>query len=89
MDEAVLALLGTLSEIQKELGSTVYEAAVERARIAVAAEVMVEAERRALARRTPRRSGNVVFLRAEAQGLARSKDQGRSSEGSGGQSLET
>ena len=49
MDERILALLGTLSEIQRELGPAVYDAAVERARIAVAAEVMVEAERRSLA----------------------------------------
>lgn len=51
MDERILALLGTLNEIQRELGPAVYDAAVERARIAVAAEVMVEAERRSLARR--------------------------------------
>ena len=88
MDEAVLALLGTLSEIQKELGSTVYEAAVERARIAVAAEVMVEAERRVLARRR-QQDGNVVFLRPVSPPSPCDEDRDRSPEGSGGQSLET
>ncbi|PXW61484.1 hypothetical protein [Methylobacterium sp. B4] len=87
MDEAVLALLGTLSEIERELGSKVYEAAVERARIAVAAEVMVEAERRALARR--RQAGNVVFLRPASPSSPGTKDRGRPPEGSGDQSLET
>ncbi|KQU34157.1 hypothetical protein ASG63_14110 [Methylobacterium sp. Leaf94] len=52
MDEAVLALLGTLVEVRTELGSEVYMAAVDRARLAIAAEVMVEAERRVLAKRT-------------------------------------
>ncbi|KQP51107.1 hypothetical protein ASF41_13030 [Methylobacterium sp. Leaf111] len=51
MDESVLALLGSLAEIQRELGADVYGAAVERARLAIAAEVLVEAERRALRRR--------------------------------------
>ncbi|QEE41008.1 MULTISPECIES: hypothetical protein [unclassified Methylobacterium] len=63
MDEQVLALLGSLVEIRTELGAGVYEAAVERARLAVAAEVMVEAERRALKRRRclpP--DGNVIDL---------------------------
>jgi hypothetical protein len=65
MDEVVLALLGTLVEIRAELGDDVYRSALERARLALAAEVMVEAERRALNVREPRRkSGNVVFLGA-------------------------
>ncbi len=89
MDEAVMALLETFAEIEREFGADLFRDVVERARIAVAAEVMVEAERRALARRTPRRSGNVVFLRAEAQGHSRSKDRAVSTEESGGQSLET
>lgn len=55
MDECVLALLGTLVEIRTELGNEVYEAAVDRARLAIAAEVMVEAERRVIqSRREPR-----------------------------------
>ncbi|MCJ2014198.1 hypothetical protein [Methylobacterium sp. J-076] len=55
MDEAVLALLGTLVEVRAELGQAVYESAVERARVAVAHECLVEAERRAiLAGRRPR-----------------------------------
>ena len=75
MDEAVLALLGSLVEIRGELGEAVYGSAVERARVAVAAEVMVEAERRALhTRAQPEpvqersklqpglREGNVVHL---------------------------
>jgi hypothetical protein len=63
MDEQVLALLGSLVEIKSELGVAVYEAAVERARLVVAAEVMVEAERRASRRRvTLREVDNVVFL---------------------------
>lgn len=48
MDEAVLALLGTFAEIERELGRDAFEAVVERARVAVAHEVLVEAERRAL-----------------------------------------
>ena len=88
MDEAVLALLGTLSEIQKELGSTVYEAAVERARIAVAAEVLVEAERRVLARRR-QQDGNIVFLRPVSLPSPSGKDREGSPEGSGSQFFET
>lgn len=78
MDEAVLALLESFAEIERELGRRVFEDVVERARLAVAAEVMVEAERRAIRRtRTlpcssngkvisfPRRSG-----RGEADGDA-------------------
>jgi len=64
MDELTLALLGTLVEIRSELGEDVYQAALERARLAVAAEVMVEAERRALrARRRHQVEGNVIRLR--------------------------
>ena len=67
MDEAVLAMLGTLVEIRQELGEGIYESAVERARIAIAAEVLVEAERRALRarREAPAHTvdGNVVTLR--------------------------
>lgn len=64
MDEATLALLGSLVEIRRELGEGVYEAAIERARLALAAEVMVEAERRALRhRRSQAREGNVIVLR--------------------------
>ncbi|APX86884.1 hypothetical protein BV511_20590 [Methylorubrum extorquens] len=48
MDEQVLALLGSLVEIRGELGESVYVGAVERARVAVAHEVLVEAEKRAL-----------------------------------------
>ena len=64
MDEAVLALLGTLVEVRAELGQPVYEAAIDRARLAIAHEVMVEAERRAI-RKKDRclRDGNVVFIR--------------------------
>ena len=65
MDEMTLALLGSLVEIRVELGQAVYEGAVERARIAVAAEVLVEAERRALKQRTRRSSsaeGHVITL---------------------------
>ncbi|WP_082493968.1 hypothetical protein [Methylobacterium sp. Leaf106] len=51
MDEAVMALLETFMEIERELGRKVFEDVVERARIAVAAEVMVEAERRAIRNR--------------------------------------
>lgn len=63
MDEATLAILGTLVEIRQELGERVYESALERARIAIAAEVLVEAERRALvAKRTlPPASGGLVI----------------------------
>ncbi len=67
MDERILALLGTLSEIERELGTTVYDAAVERARLAIAAEVMVEAERRALRSRPRNGPGNVVYLRTADQ----------------------
>ncbi|MGZ7865839.1 hypothetical protein ACXR8U_09375 [Methylobacterium radiotolerans] len=45
-----MALLETFAEIERELGRRVFEAVVERARLAVAAEVMVEAERRAIRR---------------------------------------
>lgn len=48
MDERILALLGTLAEIERELGTEVFDGVIERARLAVAAEVMVEAERRAI-----------------------------------------
>ncbi|GJE19496.1 hypothetical protein AIGOOFII_4245 [Methylobacterium marchantiae] len=48
MDEQLLAFLGTLVEVRSELGEGVYEAAIERARVAVAHEVLVEAERRAI-----------------------------------------
>ena len=66
MDEMVLALLGTLVEVKAELGPEVYEAAVDRARLAIAAEVMVEAERRSLRRkRLHPRDGNVIRLRPE------------------------
>lgn len=58
MDEAVLALLGTFAEIERELGRTALEAVVERARVAVAHEVLVEAERRAL---TARRRTELPF----------------------------
>lgn len=63
MDERILALLGTLAEIERELGATVYDAAVERARLAIAAEVMVEAERRALRSRHRHGGNNVILLR--------------------------
>lgn len=46
-----MALLETFMEIERELGRKVFEDVVERARIAVAAEVMVEAERRAIRNR--------------------------------------
>ncbi|MDE3749569.1 hypothetical protein [Methylobacterium radiotolerans] len=64
MDEAVLALLGTLSEIERELGRPVYDSAVERARLAIAAEVMVEAERRAL---SVRRQSDPIRVRLKLQ----------------------
>ncbi|MCJ2130982.1 hypothetical protein [Methylobacterium sp. E-045] len=65
----MLALLGTLVEIRTELGDDVYEAAVDRARLAIAAEVMVEAERRALRReREHRRDGNIIVLRPDFSG---------------------
>lgn len=67
MDERILALLETLAEIQRELGPAVYDGAVERARLAVATEVMIEAERRSLRSRPPRQSGNVVYLRTAGQ----------------------
>ncbi|MFY9294913.1 MAG: hypothetical protein WAP03_30155 [Methylorubrum rhodinum] len=67
MDERILALLGTLAEIERELGPAVYDGAVERARLAVAAEVMVETERRALRHRDHHKTGNVVYLRAVDQ----------------------
>ena len=69
MDEAVMALLETLVEIERELGRQVFEGAVERTRVAVAAEVMVEAERRALRqRRRHRCDGNVIVLRPDRPG---------------------
>lgn len=65
MDEAVMALLETFMEIERELGRKVFEDVVERARIAVAAEVMVEAERRALKLKRQRLTmGNVTFLQS-------------------------
>ncbi|WP_375274571.1 hypothetical protein [Methylorubrum thiocyanatum] len=89
MDERILALLGTLAEIKRELGPAVYDGAVERARLAIAAEVMVEAERRTLrARPQPepnlkafqvspgRREGNVVHLSGRIR--AREGEQGGS-----------
>jgi hypothetical protein len=67
MDERILALLGSFAEIERELGSGVLDSAIERARLAVAAEVMVEAERRSLRARkeSPRHTvdGNVIKLR--------------------------
>ncbi|WP_020093891.1 hypothetical protein [Methylobacterium sp. 285MFTsu5.1] len=48
MDERVLCLLQTFAEIERELGADVFDGVIERARLAVAAEVMVEAERRAI-----------------------------------------
>ncbi|MCJ2054517.1 hypothetical protein [Methylobacterium sp. J-070] len=63
MDERILCLLQTLAEVERELGGAVYDSAIERARLAVAAEVMVEAERRALRSRPRRGPGNVVYLR--------------------------
>jgi len=67
MDERVLALLGTLNEIERELGQDVYNTAVERARIAIAAEVMVEAERRSLACRkgAPAHSSDGNLIRVD------------------------
>ncbi|MCJ2120006.1 hypothetical protein MKK65_26115 [Methylobacterium sp. J-001] len=62
MDEALLAFLGSLVEIKTELGPNVYDAALERARLAIAAEVMVEAERAAFRRaQTPAMSNVIVF----------------------------
>lgn len=58
MDEQVLAFLGTLVEIRAELGEGVYVAAVERARVAVAHEVLVEAERRAIVGQRRTATGN-------------------------------
>lgn len=52
MDERLLALLGTLAEIERELGREVYDNAVERMRVALAHECLVEAERRALRTRS-------------------------------------
>lgn len=66
MDERILALLGTLAEIERELGPAVYDGAVERARLAVAAEVMIEAERRAQRSRLRREPDNVVYLQRAA-----------------------
>ena len=67
MDERILALLGSFAEIERELGASVLDNAIERARLAVAAEVMVEAERRALRARRQAQpclgDGNVVSLR--------------------------
>ena len=60
MHEAIMALLGTFAEIERELGRKALEDVVERARVAVAHEIMVEAERRALPHRLRRREGNVV-----------------------------
>ncbi|MCJ2050266.1 hypothetical protein [Methylobacterium sp. J-070] len=65
MDERILALLGSFAEIERELGADVLDSAIERARLAVAAEVMVKAERRALKTRrefarTAHSDGNVV-----------------------------
>jgi|UPI000346C87F hypothetical protein len=68
MDEAVLALLGSFVEVRRELGDAVYERVVERARLAVAAECMVEAERRALRhRRRHHCEGNVILLRSRLE----------------------
>ena len=67
MDERILALLETLAEIHRELGPAVYDGAVERARLAVATEVMIEAERRSLRSRAPRKAGNVVYFRGTAE----------------------
>lgn len=60
MDEALLALLGTFAEIERELGRRAFEDVVERARVAVAHEIMVEAERRALRHRPRQIEGNIV-----------------------------
>ncbi len=89
MDEAVMALLETFAEIEREFGADLFRDVVERARIAVAAEIMVEAERRTLARRRYRQDGNVVFLRPAGPQSSCGEDRDRSPEGSGGQSLET
>ena len=62
MDERVLCLLQTFAEIERELGAEVFDGVIERARLAVAAEVMVEAERRAIrARREPPPGGCEVI----------------------------
>lgn len=62
MDERVLCLLQAFAEIERELGADVFDGVIERARLAVAAEVMVEAERRALrARRVPPPGGCEVI----------------------------
>ncbi|WP_419951617.1 hypothetical protein [Methylobacterium sp.] len=62
MDEQVLAMLGSLVEIRTELGEAVYQGALDRARLAIASEVMVEAERVALRRARLHPEGNVVRL---------------------------
>ena len=51
MDEALMALLETLVEIEREFGPDLFRNVVELARIAVAAEIMVEAERKTLRER--------------------------------------
>lgn len=61
MDERLLALLGTLAEIERELGREVYDNAVERMRVAVAHECLVEAERRALRTRSKAAGQGVVI----------------------------
>ncbi|KQO61020.1 hypothetical protein ASF24_03520 [Methylobacterium sp. Leaf86] len=55
-------MLGSLVEIRTELGETVYQGALDRARLAIAYEVMVEAERVALRRARLHPDGNVVRL---------------------------
>jgi hypothetical protein len=89
VDERVLALLGTLAEIEREFGPEIFDSVIERARLAVAAEMLVEAERRTLrARPRPepnlkasrvspgRREGNVVHLSGRIR--AREDEQGGS-----------
>lgn len=77
MDEALLAFLGSLVEIKTELGPNVYDAALERARVAIAAEVLVEAERRAIRKKDRHvRDGNVVTLRAHLPGPRCPEDEG-------------
>ncbi|MEG9529362.1 MAG: hypothetical protein MIL41_26935 [Hyphomicrobiales bacterium] len=68
MDERVLCLLQTFAEIERELGAEVFDGVIERARLAVAAEVMVEAERRAIrARRdAPPGGGQVIAFPARS-----------------------
>lgn len=61
MDERLLALLGTLAEVERELGREVYANAVERMRVAVAHECLIEAERRALRTRSQPTSQAVVI----------------------------